>query len=114
MPSPAWRAAYTRILARWPSELPVYHWGDIDEGGFRIAAVLAVTAQTAGRRLRPWLMSPADIPAETARHAKIPTAASVAAMVRWAERSGWGELARPLREYAMQLEQESLDPLLPS
>lgn len=114
MPSPAWRAAYAGILSRLPLALPIYHWGDIDEGGFRIAAVLAATAQTVGRRLRPWLMSPADIPAKAARHAKIPTAASVAAMVRWAERSGWSELTGPLREYAMQLEQESLDPLLPS
>ncbi|MEO7068625.1 MAG: Wadjet anti-phage system protein JetD domain-containing protein [Rhodanobacter sp.] len=114
MPSPTWRAAYAGILSGLPLAVPIYHWGDIDEGGFRIAAVLAATAQTAGRRLQPWLMSPADIPAEAARHARIPTAASLAAMVRWAERSGWAELAVPLRQQPMLLEQESLDPLLPS
>jgi hypothetical protein len=113
MPSPAWRAAYASILSRLPPALPIYHWGDIDEGGFRIAAVLAATARATGRRLQPWMMSPADIPAAAARHARLPTPASLAAMARWAERSGWSELVAPLQQQAMQLEQESLDPVLP-
>jgi hypothetical protein len=38
MPSPAWRAMYVRLLSSLPPDVPVFHWGDIDEGGFRIAA----------------------------------------------------------------------------
>ena len=37
MPSPAWRAMYMRLLVNLPLGTPVLHWGDVDEGGFRIA-----------------------------------------------------------------------------
>ena len=112
MPSPAWRAAYMRILRGLPPELPLYHWGDIDEGGFRIAAVLASTAQAVGRQLQPWLMSP-EMARASAVPGTAPPASSLAAMTVWAERAGWHTLAEDLRRHPMQLEQESLDPLLP-
>lgn len=113
MPSPAWRAAYARILQRLPPQLPIYHWGDIDEGGFRIAAVLAATAQIAGRRVLPWMMSPAELPPDVVKQAKVSPASLLAAMLRWAERCGWDGLAAQLQRQPMQLEQESLDPVLP-
>lgn len=113
MPSPAWRGAYARVLASLPPTLPVYHWGDIDEGGFRIAAVLAATAQATGRRLQPWMMSPTDLPAALLAQAGAPTAASLAAMLRGAERCGWSTVADQLRQQPIRLEQESLDPVLP-
>lgn len=113
MPSPAWRAAYARILSRLSPALTIHHWGDIDEGGFRIAAVLAATAQSVGRRLLPWMMSPAELPPDVVKQAKTPTPSSLSAMLRWAERSGWSELAVQLQQQPMQLEQESLDPSLP-
>lgn len=113
MPSPAWRSAYASLLAHWSSILPVYHWGDIDEGGFRIAAVLAATAGAAGHRLQPWMMSPADVPLDIAKPACIPAPNSLAAMLHWAARCGWHELASQLERQPLQLEQESLDPLLP-
>jgi len=113
MPSPAWRAAYARILEGLPPAVAVYHWGDIDEGGFRIAAVLAAAAQSAGRRLRAWRMSPADVPQTAARHAVAPTTSSLAAMRRAAARAGWQDLAEELQRHPMQLEQESLDPSFP-
>ena len=53
MPSPAWRALYGRLLAGLPPDVPVYHWGDIDEGGFRIAALLSRCAAACGHTLRP-------------------------------------------------------------
>ena len=96
-----------------PPALPVYHWGDIDEGGFRIAAVLAATAQAAGRRLQPWMMSPSDLPGALLAQAGAPAAASLAAMLRGAERSGWSAVADQLRQRPIRLEQESLEPLLP-
>ncbi len=64
MPSPTWRAAYARLLAGLPTDAALYHWGDIDRGGFRIAAKLAETAAAASRCLQPWLMSPDALPAE--------------------------------------------------
>lgn len=113
MPSPAWRAAYTRILAGLVADAPVYHWGDIDEGGFRIAAVLAVSAREAGRMLRPWLMSPNDLPADMVSAAAVPSAATLAAMQRGAQRAGWPALAAALAQQPLTLEQERLDPVLP-
>jgi len=53
MPSPAWRRAYARVLDALPAGLPVWHWGDIDEGGFRIAAVRADAGCSPGACRRP-------------------------------------------------------------
>lgn len=112
MPSPAWRRAYARLLDALPSDLPVWHWGDIDEGGFRIAAVLADTAAACGRRLRPWRMSPLHQDVDGLdTHAPAP--AALAAMCRWAERAGWEDIAQALRERPLCLEQEALHAALP-
>lgn len=114
MPSPAWRAAYARILAGLARATPVYHWGDIDEGGYRIAAVLAASAREAGRVLQPWRMSPERLPAAARQAAARPTPAQLGAMQRWARRAGWPEAAEALGRQAIRLEQEQLDPLLPT
>ena len=47
------------------------------------------------------------------KQAKTPTSSAQSAMLRWAERCGWSELAVQLRQRPIQLEQESLDPALP-
>lgn len=114
MPSPAWRAAYARVLRALPPTLPVFHWGDIDEGGFRIAATLAVVALEAGRVLQPWQMSPASLPEVVVRQATVPDSASLAAMQRWAVCAGWPQVAEALARQPIGLEQERLDPVMPS
>lgn len=59
MPSRAMRKAYAIILAGLP-RAGVFHWGDTDLGGLRIAQVLArVTAQN-GRELHLWMMGRRD------------------------------------------------------
>jgi hypothetical protein len=113
MPSPAWRAAYARILRSLATATPVFHWGDIDEGGFRIAAVLAATARDAGHALQPWLMSPEALPATMIDDAAAPDPAALAAMQRWATRAGWPQVAEALARRPLRLEQETLDPALP-
>jgi len=40
MPSPKWCAMYDRLIATLPSHVDIFHWGDVDEGGFRIAAFI--------------------------------------------------------------------------
>ena len=114
MPSPTWRAAYQRILRGIPAGVPIHHWGDIDEGGFRIAAKLADSAREVGFTLRPWRMSPADVPAAIRLRAGTPSPPTLTAMCRWAERAGWSELAADLQRMPLKLEQESLDPTLPT
>jgi hypothetical protein len=113
MPSPAWRAAYASILGTLAAEATVFHWGDIDEGGFRIAAVLAAAACDAGRSLQPWLMSPEALPADCLRAAETPAPSLLAAMQRWAGRAGWPHVAAALERQPVCLEQERLDPVMP-
>jgi hypothetical protein len=112
MPSPAWRALYARVLAALPAHAAVWHWGDIDEGGFRIAATLAATANETGRRLRPWLMSPSALPADIVQ-AAAPSPAQLAQMLRWARKAGWDEVAVELERAPLRLEQEAVDPRFP-
>ncbi len=110
MPSPAWREAYARILACLRPDAGIYHWGDIDEGGFRIAAVLAATASASGRLLRPWCMSPSALPDDVLASAQKPDNSTLATMQRWARRAGWDEVADDLETRPLRLEQEALDP----
>ena len=113
MPSPAWRAAYLRLLEGLPADAGLYHWGDIDRGGLCIAARIAHSAQAAGRRLQPWQMSPAVLPAAVVAAAERPAAGVLAAMVRWALEAGWDPLARALQRQPLLLEQERLAARLP-
>lgn len=112
MPSPVWRATYARLLAGLTPDAAVYHWGDIDEGGYRIAATLAANAREAGRHLLPWRMSPDDLPAGMANAVAV-SGAVLAAMRRWAERAGWPQVSAALARHPLKLEQEQLDPVLP-
>lgn len=113
MPSPAWRAAYARILRALPPTAGVYHWGDIDVGGFRIASVLASSASGAGRTLQPWRMSPAALAPDARARGVAPTATVLASMCYWAREAGWSEVADALGVQPLKLEQEALDPDLP-
>lgn len=56
MPGPAWCQAYKTLLSKLPQQVDVYHWGDIDRGGFRIANRLAVCCDSARIRLKPYNM----------------------------------------------------------
>jgi hypothetical protein len=113
MPSPTWRALYARILRALPVQAPVYHWGDIDEGGYRIAAALATIVNAAGKSLQPWLMSPRVLPVGLRPRLQPPSVAVAREMRRWAVRAGWPEVADELREDPVLAEQEWLDPVYP-
>ena len=56
MPSPAWVAGFRRLTGDLPASTVFYHWGDIDLGGFRIAARLNEVALPGDSSLQPWLM----------------------------------------------------------
>lgn len=104
MPSPAWREMYARILLGLPKSIPVYHWGDIDEGGFRIASVLAKVADISGHQLQPCRMSPDEIPQCARVQAKDTT---VERMTKFAIQAGWVEIAQRIGEVRATVEQES-------
>lgn len=103
MPSPAWRSMYARLLSGLPGGTPVLHWGDVDEGGFRIAAVLGRCAAEAGHTLLPWKMRPADVTESLRRPAP---ARTVERMVKYASEAGWRDLAHELAEAKIVAEQE--------
>ncbi len=105
MPSPAWRAMFRRLLLGLPKTTPVFHWGDVDEGGFRIAAALAREVQTAGHVLRPWKMHPDDVPVEVRRKA---TPYVLERIKRFATAAGWPELGVAVAEAGFTIEQEGL------
>lgn len=105
MPSPSWRAMYGRLLASVPEGTPIYHWGDIDEGGFRIAAAIAREAGERGRKVAPWRMHPDDVPQNLRRPAGEHT---VGRMVRFAEAAGWPLIAAAIANTQFVAEQESL------
>jgi hypothetical protein len=54
--SPSMLRAYCRLVSTLPASLTVYHWGDTDLGGFRIARQLAEALQPIGRQLNLWMM----------------------------------------------------------
>lgn len=103
MPSPAWRAMYVRLLASVQTGLPVCHWGDVDEGGFRIAAHLSRAAAEAGHVLQPWLMRPSKVPAAQQRPAP---PAVVDRMIAYANAAGWSDLATEIADTQIVAEQE--------
>ncbi|WP_199221167.1 Wadjet anti-phage system protein JetD domain-containing protein [Limnohabitans sp. JirII-29] len=108
MPSPAWRAMYGRLLGRLPPTTPINHWGDVDEGGFRIASTIAAVARAAGFSLQPYRMSPDDVPLEMRVRA---SARTLERIHHFACAAGWPELGQAMREAEFVAEQESLEPL---
>lgn len=113
MPSPAWCRAWQRMLASLPSETPIYHWGDIDEGGFRIAHVIQRASAKVGRSIRPWMMSPDSFPSEYLSIGKVPTASELLRMCTTSEATGWQDVSDAMRLQPIRLEQEALHPQLP-
>ncbi|QJD93234.1 DUF2399 domain-containing protein [Duganella dendranthematis] len=103
MPSPAWRAMYLRLLSGLPASTPVHHWGDVDEGGFRIASLLSQCVAEVGHTLLPWKMHPADVPESLRRAA---SARTVERMVKYAYETGWNDIAHELTKGKFVAEQE--------
>lgn len=105
MPSPAWIAGFRRLTGGLPSSTAFYHWGDIDVGGFRIAARLQEFAVPEGVSLQPWLMD------STAHDRGKEVSISIRdAMRAAAVRAGWSSLQEMP---ALTLEQERVDVKLP-
>ena len=108
MPSPRWCVAYRHLLSSLAPVVPAYHWGDIDQGGFRIAAF--IQSQCAGDRpFRPWLMDAAEVQGgsrlETSEGARL-------AMARSARSAGWQDLSDTMQ--AVCIEQEGVALSLPA
>lgn len=102
-PSHAFKEFYSSLVLRFPS-VPFYHWSDIDGGGLEISKVM----MELNPALQPHLMS-----VEILQRHGTPTSRvldSVKDFSRWLD-----PLARELaQDTTMVLEQEVMDPVLPS
>lgn len=93
MPSPVWRQAFSAVIINLPERTKIYHWGDFDEGGFRIARVLQTAALGVGKVILPWLM---DV--ESARNKSVPSSTAIASyMANYANDCGWHDIFQQLR-----------------
>jgi hypothetical protein len=114
MPSPAWHHTYGHLLkALGTDEIEIYHFGDVDLGGYRIAHAIWHTAAAQGRSLQPWLMDPHDLHAMGHRLTET-TPARMRDMHRWCERMGWTAVADHVLSRPGTLEQEAVMPTLPA
>lgn len=108
MPSPSWCGAYVRILESLPDSIPVYHWGDIDQGGFRIAA--HIRSQCIRRHaFHPWMMDVEQLDGIAYCEA---TKTAFNNMARHARDAGWESLSQSL--LPRTVEQEGIAIRLPS
>ena len=106
MPSPAWVTGFLRLTERLARSATFYHWGDIDVGGFRIAARLREVAVSKDAVLLPWLMD-----ATTLMGGKKVSDSVRDAMRKGAIHAGWSMLKEMP---GLTLEQELVEVKLPS
>ncbi|MCD9008218.1 DUF2220 domain-containing protein [Luteimonas sp. XNQY3] len=112
MPSPAWHRIYSKILESLNDDVPIYHFGDLDVGGFRIAHAIAESARLQRRSLQHWLMDPQLLIA--LGYTLYPFKPSqITKMQSWCERIGWDELIERIAKSPGLLEQERIIPTLP-
>lgn len=107
MPSPALLRVY-RLLVANLSQLARFHWGDIDLGGFRIAAAFA---RVADQSLKLWAMDSSAFPAATARKAL--SADEKQEIIRIGGQWGWSDLTQRVVADGRAIEQEVLPLTLP-
>lgn len=108
MPSPSWRRVYTLLLLAMPASVRVMHWGDVDAGGFRIAAHLATLCDTAGRRLQLHSMSGAAAQRDDGLARGTLSAGELSQIRRLCERWGWQDAAEDVETHRLAVEQESM------
>lgn len=112
MPSPAWRAAYGLVLSALPAGVPVYHFGDVDVGGFRIANAIAAVAREHGIALRHWMMDPAALRQE-GYDLDPATSSQANRMAASCTELGWDDIVQSLQDQPGMLEQELIVTRLP-
>jgi len=112
MPSPSFLTVYAKALESTPAGIPVYHWGDIDLGGYRIAEVLSSQALAMGKNLLLWNMNPEDISRNHTPWRSL-SDKEVGWMKQIAERNQWLHEYIGIDSASVAFEQEMLKPALP-
>jgi hypothetical protein len=107
MPSPSWMRFYDRMLAVLPSTCRLMHWGDIDGGGYRIAAHISALCRSRGKHLNLHMMNPRLHPEELSWR-PLETQEQTY-MERLAREAGWINESKGILERPLAYEQEALD-----
>jgi hypothetical protein len=92
------------------TECPIYHWGDIDQGGLKIFAYLETALQRVGRNLAPHLMT-IELLNQRGKPADRPLSATPRAVSNSALSVLWASMR--ILPSPLELEQEELDPVSP-
>lgn len=111
MPSPLWRRFYAHVVEGAPVGAKILHWGDIDGGGYRIAAVLAHVCRDHGCSLRLHLMDPSKLPRESSWRPLAPHERSQ--MERIAKEMEWETEVAGIETCPRAYEQEAIDIVMP-
>lgn len=114
MPSPSWKKVFTTFIKALPEASTIWHWGDIDAGGFRIADHIATCCKTHGKALalhRMVVPSAIDFNAENAPRSLKPNELSSISKV--CKSRGWMKEIQALALYPYAIEQEFLDVSFP-
>lgn len=107
MPSPSFKRAYRIFLDAVDRDAPVFHWGDADTGGFRIADHLAQCCVQAERTLHLHEMAPAVMLEE--RPFRKPLAvAELKSIEKICLRNGWEQELNAMNDCKVAIEQEGL------
>ena len=101
-PTPSLLAAYRRLLESVKPST-VMHWGDIDLGGFRVAARLAETAKTVGYQLDLWRMNPVESATDQSDEASDRKIDQISVIC---ERYGWMRELEGFKQHPVFQEQE--------
>lgn len=104
-PTPSFLAAYNRIVASLEL-FELLHWGDIDVGGFRIAARLADSIKSTGHSLKLWRMNPLEVAQDQQKTVPEKKIEEVSTICR---DYGWWEEAEGIQSNPVFQEQEFLD-----
>jgi len=107
MPSPSWLRAHRVLLEGLPQACPVIHWGDVDAGGFRIAAHIARACSEAARdlKLHAMVVDQSHAPASTQINL---SPSELAQIQRICVRHGWLAEWEAVRASGVAHEQEAL------
>lgn len=115
MPPPSWKRAFQKFLQALPAGAAVWHWGDMDVGGFRIADHIAASCAAENVRLKLHCMAPsADMVPESEDPPRPLEANEVSAISKICERHGWVAEQQAFASCPLAIEQESLPAVLPA
>lgn len=108
MPSRSWVSAYRKLLDAMPINSSVWHWGDIDGGGFRIADRIACICREVCKQLKLHMMGGgmSDDSSVSVRHKM--TASEVGQVSKICIKNGWQDELGWVERNKLAIEQESI------